>query len=96
MINDGNGLHGSQFLITLTEGADSLNGNHSVFGEIAEESYDTLRKINEVFCDNKNVPYQVLLYSSLILLLVSPCYITGSNADPPCRVVVFSHYSSPL
>ena len=40
MTNNGGDMHGSQFFITLGQDLDSLNGRHSVFGEVAEESYD--------------------------------------------------------
>jgi len=36
MVNDGNDLHGSQFLFTLRENLDSLDGIHTVFGEVTE------------------------------------------------------------
>ena len=35
-----NDLHGSQFLITLREDVDHLDGTHAVFGEVAEDSHD--------------------------------------------------------
>ena len=41
-----------QFFITLNENLDSLDGRHTVFGEIAEENFDVLRKINDAFCDD--------------------------------------------
>lgn len=36
MVNDGNDQHGSQFLITLSEALDYLDGVHTVFGQVAE------------------------------------------------------------
>ena len=36
MVNNGFGQHGSQFLFTLAPGLDSLDGEHTVFGEVAE------------------------------------------------------------
>ena len=36
MVNNGLGQHGSQFLFTLAPALDSLDGKHTVFGEIAE------------------------------------------------------------
>ena len=47
-----------QFLITLGDGLDSMDGKHSVFGEVAEDSLAVLRKINEAVCDDDNVPFQ--------------------------------------
>lgn len=40
MTNNGGDMHGSQFFITLGDNLDSLDGRHSVFGEVAEESYE--------------------------------------------------------
>lgn len=36
MVNDGNGMHGSQFFITLNDDLDYLDGVHTVFGELVE------------------------------------------------------------
>ena len=36
MVNNDLGQHGSQFLFTLAPGLDSLDGKHTVFGEVAE------------------------------------------------------------
>lgn len=57
-VNDGANRHGSQFFVTLGENLDSLDGKHSVFGEVAQESYPVLDKINSVMCDEKNQPYR--------------------------------------
>ena len=60
MTNNGGDMHGSQFFITLGENLDSLDGRHSVFGEVADESYDVLAKINEAYTDDNGRPYQVI------------------------------------
>lgn len=79
-MNNGNNMHGSQFFITLADGIDSLDGVHSVFGEVgclttsqpspsspvcgmwpgqvAEDSFPILDKINATIVDDKNLPYQ--------------------------------------
>lgn len=67
MVNDGNGLHGSQFLLTLGENLDSLDDNHTVFGEIAE-GMDVLMKINEVFCDKDHRPYQDIRITHTVII----------------------------
>eukprot|EP01147_Barroeca_monosierra_P000524 gene524-3849_t len=67
-VNDGSNKHGSQFFITLAENIDSLDGKHSVFGEVAEESYTTLAKINTAICDEKNQPYQDIRIRHTIIL----------------------------
>lgn len=36
MVNNGNDMHGSQFMVTLAENVDYLDGRHTVFGEVAE------------------------------------------------------------
>nr|CAB3265069.1 peptidyl-prolyl cis-trans isomerase-like 4 [Phallusia mammillata] len=67
MVNDGNGFHGSQFLFTLAENLDSLDGLHTVFGEVAE-GMDVIMKINEAFCDKQNRPYQDIRITHTIIL----------------------------
>ncbi|TMW81798.1 hypothetical protein EJD97_007808 [Solanum chilense] len=54
----GKNLNASQFYITLRDDLDSLNGEHTVFGEITE-GFDTLNRINETYVDEKTgKPYQ--------------------------------------
>ncbi len=57
MINNGQDMHGSQFLITLAPNLDYLDGKHTVFGEVAK-GFDVLEKLNEWICDKENIPYQ--------------------------------------
>eukprot|EP00605_Chrysophyceae_sp_TOSAG23-4_P002136 GSChrysophyteH1.ASY1.ANO1.2363.1 assembled CDS len=49
----------SQFFITLNEGRsfEHLQGKHSIFGEIVE-GMDTIKAINELYCDSECRPYQ--------------------------------------
>eukprot|EP00729_Bicosta_minor_P010329 gene10329-3457_t len=59
MANNGADMHGSQFFITLAENLDSLDGKHSVFGEVVEEeSFEVLDKINAAYTDEEMKPYQ--------------------------------------
>ncbi|EDQ90496.1 uncharacterized protein MONBRDRAFT_16038 [Monosiga brevicollis MX1] len=67
-VNDGNNRHGSQFFITLSDRLDSLDGHHSVFGEVAEESFAVLEKINRAVVDDKNQPYQDIRIRHTIVL----------------------------
>ena len=67
MVNDGNGFHGSQFLITLANNLDSLDGVHTVFGEVAE-GMEVIMKINEAFCDKDNRPYQDIRITHTVIL----------------------------
>lgn len=54
--------------MALTEGArhafirvcgiQHLDGKHTIFGEVAEDEEETLRKINELYCDTDGRPYR--------------------------------------
>ena len=67
MVNNGNEAHGSQFFLTLDENLDYLDGNHTVFGEVAE-GHDVLLKFNEAYSDKENRPYQdIRIYHTVIL-----------------------------
>jgi len=67
MVNDGNGRHGSQFFLTLSENLDNLNGTHTVFGEVAE-GVDVLVKMNEAYCDKEGRPFQdIRIYHTVLL-----------------------------
>ncbi|CAH1799286.1 unnamed protein product [Owenia fusiformis] len=67
MVNNGNDMHGSQFLITTGENLDYLDGKHTVFGELAE-GHDILEKINEAYCDKENRPFiDIRIYHTIIL-----------------------------
>ena len=67
MVNNGSGSHGSQFFITLGEELDYLDGQHTVFGEVAE-GHDILMKFNEAYCDKEGRPYQdIRLYHTVVL-----------------------------
>lgn len=48
-------LAGSQFLITLGDGLDYLDGKAAIFGKVVE-GFDALEKINDAFCDEKGRP----------------------------------------
>ena len=48
-------LAGSQFLITLGDDIDYLDGKALIFGKVVE-GFDTLEKINEAFTDSKGRP----------------------------------------
>ncbi|KAH8601692.1 cyclophilin-like domain-containing protein [Bisporella sp. PMI_857] len=48
-------LAGSQFLITLGDELDYLDGKAAIFGKVVE-GFDALEKINEAFCDEKGRP----------------------------------------
>ena len=56
MVNNGNDQHGSQFFLTLTANLDSLDGVHTVFGEVVD-GWDALDKINIAVVDREFRPY---------------------------------------
>ncbi|XP_072106863.1 peptidyl-prolyl cis-trans isomerase-like 4 isoform X2 [Mobula birostris] len=67
MVNNGNDQHGSQFLITVGENLDYLNGVHTVFGEVTE-GMDVLMKISEAFVDKDFCPYQDIRITHTVIL----------------------------
>uniref|UniRef100_A0A8C6S7P8 Peptidyl-prolyl cis-trans isomerase n=1 Tax=Neogobius melanostomus TaxID=47308 RepID=A0A8C6S7P8_9GOBI len=67
MVNNGNGQHASQFLITCGENLDYLDGEHTVFGEVSE-GMDVLAKINETFVDKDFVPFQDIRINHTVIL----------------------------
>lgn len=48
-------LAGSQFVITLGDDLDYLDGKAAIFGKVVE-GFDALEKINDTFCDQKGRP----------------------------------------
>lgn len=48
-------LAGSQFIITLGDELDYLDGKAAIFGKVVE-GFDALEKINDAFCDEKGRP----------------------------------------
>ncbi|ESP02173.1 hypothetical protein LOTGIDRAFT_64187, partial [Lottia gigantea] len=67
MVNNGDGMHGSQFFITLGDNLDYLDNVHTVFGEVAE-GFDVLKKLNEAYCDAEHRPYRdIRIYHTIIL-----------------------------
>jgi peptidyl-prolyl cis-trans isomerase-like 4 len=61
------GVSGSQFFITLGDDLDSLDGKYTIFGRVAE-GFDTLEKINDVYCDEKGRPYRDIRIKHAIVL----------------------------
>lgn len=57
MASAGPDLNASQFYITTGEALDSLDGRHTVFGEVSE-GLEVLDKINEAFVDDEGRPLQ--------------------------------------
>ncbi|XP_029903522.1 peptidyl-prolyl cis-trans isomerase-like 4 [Myripristis murdjan] len=67
MVNNGSDQFGSQFLITMAENLDYLDGVHTVFGEVTE-GMDVLAKINETFVDKDFVPFQDIRINHTVIL----------------------------
>ncbi|KAK6430364.1 Peptidyl-prolyl cis-trans isomerase-like 4 [Oleoguttula sp. CCFEE 5521] len=56
-VNPDDRLAGSQFLITLGDNIEDLDGKAAIFGEVVE-GFDALEKINTAFIDGKGRPLQ--------------------------------------
>lgn len=57
MAGAGEDLNASQFYITTGTDLDSLDGKHTVFGEVSE-GLEVLMQINEAFVDDSGRPLQ--------------------------------------
>lgn len=57
MVSHGDGMLGSQFVITLSGNLTSLDQEHCVFGCVVE-GVDLLLKLNEAITDEQHRPYQ--------------------------------------
>ncbi|KAK6496567.1 Peptidyl-prolyl cis-trans isomerase cyp6 [Arthrobotrys musiformis] len=64
---DSNRISGSQFLITLGDSLDYLDGKGSIFGRVVE-GFDTLEAINAAFCDDKGWPLKDIRIRHTIVL----------------------------
>lgn len=60
-------LAGSQFLITLGDNTDSLDGKAVIFGMTAE-GFDTLEKINDSFIDDRGRPLKDVRIRHTVIL----------------------------
>lgn len=67
MVDNGEGMHGSQFFITLSENLDFLDGHHTVFGEVVEGT-DVLLKLNSEICDINHRPYRDVRITHTVVL----------------------------
>ncbi|EWC45802.1 peptidyl-prolyl cis-trans isomerase-like 4 [Drechslerella stenobrocha 248] len=65
--DDGKRISGSQFLITLGDNLDYLDGKGSIFGRVVE-GFDTLETINAAFCDSKGWPLKDIRIRHTIIL----------------------------
>ena len=60
-------LAGSQFIITLGENLDFLDGKASIFGKVVE-GFDALEKINDAFTDSKGRPLKDIRIRHTVIL----------------------------
>jgi peptidyl-prolyl cis-trans isomerase-like 4 len=60
-------LAGSQFIITLGDELDYLDGKAAIFGKVVE-GFDTLEKINEAICDDKGRPMKDIRIKHTVIL----------------------------
>lgn len=60
-------LVGSQFLVTLGDDIDYLDGKALIFGKVVE-GFDTLEKINEAFTDTKGRPLKDIRIKHSVIL----------------------------
>ncbi|XP_050077187.1 peptidyl-prolyl cis-trans isomerase sig-7 [Anopheles maculipalpis] len=67
MVNAGEHLIGSQFFFTLGADLTSLDGQHTVIGEVTE-GHEVLRKLNEVICDERHRPYKDVRITHTVVL----------------------------
>lgn len=67
MVNNGNDQHASQFFFTLVANLDSLDGIHTVFGEIVD-GWETLDKINIAVVDRQFRPYHDIRILHTVIL----------------------------
>jgi len=75
-------LAASQFLITLGDELDYLDGKAAIFGKVVE-GFDALEKINEAFCDEKGRPLQDIRIKHTIIL-EDPYDDPPELIEPPC------------
>eukprot|EP00191_Tetraselmis_sp_GSL018_P024101 CAMPEP_0177622224 /NCGR_PEP_ID=MMETSP0419_2-20121207/28102_1 /TAXON_ID=582737 /ORGANISM="Tetraselmis sp., Strain GSL018" /LENGTH=398 /DNA_ID=CAMNT_0019122389 /DNA_START=109 /DNA_END=1302 /DNA_ORIENTATION=+ len=67
MANGGENMNASQFFITTGNDLDSLDGKHTIFGEVAE-GMDVLMSINEAFTDKDDRPLQNIRIRHTLIL----------------------------
>lgn len=57
----------SQFIVTLGDNLDYLNGKAAIFGKVVE-GFDVLEKINNVFCDDSGQPLKDIRIRHTVIL----------------------------
>ncbi|QDZ19186.1 cyclophilin-type peptidyl-prolyl cis-trans isomerase [Chloropicon primus] len=67
MASAGKDLNASQFYVTAGASLDSLDGKHTIFGEVTE-GLDAVARINEAFCDDTGRPWQNIRIRHTVVL----------------------------
>lgn len=78
-------LAGSQFIITLGENLDFLDGKASIFGKVVE-GFDALEKINDAFTDSKGRPLKDIRIRHTVVLddpFNDPAGLVEPEKSPP-------------
>lgn len=78
-------IAGSQFIITLGDELDYLDGKAAIFGKVVE-GFDSLEKINESICDEKGRPMVDIRIKHTVVLddpYDDPPGLTESPGSPP-------------
>ncbi|KZF24257.1 cyclophilin-like protein [Xylona heveae TC161] len=60
-------LAGSQFLVTLGDNLEYLDGKSAIFGKVVE-GFDTLENVNSAFCDDKGRPLKDIRIRHTVIL----------------------------
>ena len=66
-VDNGDGLHGSQFFITLGQDLDFLDDKHTVFGRVVE-GLDVVQKLNGEISDTDHKPYRDIRITHTVIL----------------------------
>ena len=67
MASAGKDMNASQFLITLRDSCDALDGRHTVFG-VVSEGLQVIEAINNAVCDEQGKPYKNIRIKHTIVL----------------------------
>ena len=66
-VNPDDRIASSQFIVTLGDNIDQLDGKAAIFGEVVE-GFDTLEKINRAFIDRQGRPLQDIRVLHTVIL----------------------------
>ena len=86
-VDNGDGLHGSQFFVTLSEDLDFLDDKHTVFGYVVE-GLEVVAKLNKEISDADHRPYRDIRITHTVVLddpFEDPpgLLVPSSSPEPP-------------